>query len=232
MRKRDQTPGPAARGFSFALEEFDGVLQLRALHWPGSQALQLTWDSTDMRRRLEAGRKQILGRALGLHRHPQLSVLDATAGLCRDALSIASLGTRVIALERHPLLHAMHQHERLRLLAGPPDTRLHAALDKLELRLGDACQRIADLAADVIYLDPMYPKARRHALGGLEMQYLDALLGPADDPAKLLAAALAGSARRVVVKRPRRAAPICGPSPSLQMKGNQTRFDIYLRQPD
>ena len=64
------------------------------------------------------------------------------------------------------------------------------------------------------------------------MQYLDALLGPADDPAQLLAAALAGSARRVVVKRPRRAAPISGPAPSLQMKGNQTRFDIYLLQPD
>ena len=232
MRKRDQTPGPAARGFSFALEELDGVLQLRALHWPGNQALRLAWNSAEMRRRMDAGRKQILGRALGLHRHPALSVLDATAGLCRDALSIASLGTRVIALERHPLLHAMHRHEWLRLLAGPQEARLHAALNNLDLHHGDACLRVAGLAADVIYLDPMYPKARRHALGGLEMQYLDALLGPADDPAQLLAAALAGSARRGGVKRPRRAAPISGPAPSLQMKGNQTRFDIYLLQPD
>lgn len=232
MRKRDQTPGPAARGFSFALEERDGALQLRALHGPASQTLRLAWDSADMRRRLEAGRKQILGRALGLHRHPELRVLDATAGLCRDALSIASLGSRVTALERHPLLHAMHQHERRRLLSSPLESRLHSALSNLDLQHGDACQRIAGLAADVIYLDPMYPKARRHALGGLEMQYLDALLGPADDPAKLLAAALSAPARRVVVKRPRRATPISGPSPSLQMKGNQTRFDIYLLQAD
>ena len=232
MRKRDQTPGPTARGFSFALEELDGVLQLRALHWPDSQPLRLSWDSADMRRRMEAGRKQMLGRALGLHRHPQLRVLDATAGLCRDALSIASLGTQVIALEQHPLLHAMHQHEWLRLSGNSQDARLCAALAHLDLRAGDACEHIARFTTDVIYLDPMYPKARRHALGGLEMQYLDALLGPADEPATLLAAALAGSARRVVVKRPRRAAPINGPAPSLQMKGNQTRFDIYLLQPD
>lgn len=232
MRKRDQTPGQTARGFSFALEEVHGVLQLRALHWPNTQALRLSWDSPDMRRRMEAGRKQILGRALGLHRHPELSVLDATAGLCRDALSIASLGTQVIALERHPLLHVMHRHEQQRLQKSTPEAQLEAALARLDLRHGDACRCIAAFTADVIYLDPMYPKARRHALGGLEMQYLDALLGPADDPAHLLEAALSGKARRVVVKRPRRAAPISGPAPSLQMKGNQTRFDIYLLQAD
>lgn len=222
-------PGSTARGFSFALEESGRALQLRALHWPASQPLRLAWDSAEMQRRLRAGRKQILGRALGLHRHPELTVVDATAGLCRDALTIASLGSRTIALERHPLLHLMHRHEALRLADAPLDATLAEALGNLDFQLGDAHDCLPSLRSDVIYLDPMYPKARRHALGGIEMQYLDALLGPAADPATLLASALASHARRVVVKRPRRAAPISGPAPSLQMKGNQTRFDIYLR---
>jgi 16S rRNA (guanine1516-N2)-methyltransferase len=91
---------------------------------------------------------------------------------------------------------------------------------------------------DVIYLDPMFPDARR-ALPGKEMQVLAALLagesaaaesaaGPgdaADD--SLLAWACGRSVRRVVVKRPRRAPPLAGPRPSHQLAGRSVRFDVY-----
>lgn len=227
------TPDPVVRGFSFVLEETQGRLQLRALGHKAPRPLQLSWDSPEMQRRLAAGKRQILGRAIGLHRRPNLSVLDATAGLCRDALSLAALGAQVLAVERHPWLAAMHRHEWLRLQqADAVDQELSQALRRLHCAAGDARECMQHHACDVIYLDPMYPKARRHALGGLQMQYLDVLLGTQDDPASLLATALQHARQRVVVKRPRRATPIDGPPPSLQMSGKQTHFDIYLTHTD
>lgn len=223
------TPGPVVRGFSFLLEEAEGRLQMRALGAKAPSPLRLSWDGVEMQRRLAAGKRQILGRAIGLHRRPELSVLDATAGLCRDALSLAALGAQVFAVERHPWLAAMHRHEWLRLQqTSSLDTNLRHALGRLHCRAGEAQVWMQNASCDVIYLDPMYPKARRHALGGLEMQYLDALLGAQEDPAGLLKAALQHAHQRVVVKRPRRAMPIDGPTPSLQMSGKQTHFDIYL----
>jgi len=68
----------------------------------------------------------------------------------------------------------------------------------------------------------------RSALGRGELQRLRRLVGEDEDADELLAAALAVARRRVVVKRPSRAAPLGGRAPHLISRGASTRFDVYL----
>jgi len=87
---------------------------------------------------------------------------------------------------------------------------------------------------DVIYLDPMFMHPRR-AAPGKAMQLLAQLLdtaGSEDDSPTLLAWARCQPVQRVVVKRPRRAAPVAGPPPGHSLQGRAVRFDVYpLSQP-
>lgn len=235
----DTTPDREARGFSFALEPVDGPdgiarLSLRALHRPKVGAICADWLTPDLARRIGAGRRQPLSKAVGLHkpRLPEegpLRVLDATAGLGRDGYVLAMLGAEVSLLERHPTTCALLRDARVRALA---DARGHAAAARIEILEGDAHALLADPAQhgrwDVIYLDPMYPDDGKTALPSKEMQLLRELTGGDDDADALLAPALASGARRVVVKRPSKAPPLAGIAPSLMLDGTQLRFDIHL----
>lgn len=216
-----QQPGPNA----WALQETGGRLQLMPLQATRISPLQLNWDGAELSRRLGGLRRQTLIRAVGLHKQRDLSVVDCTAGLGRDSLSLAAAGARVRAHERKPLLLAMLQHEYARLQAGrqPPEY-----LARLMIAGGDARGTLQPNSCDVVYLDPMYPEDRRHALAAMPMQLLSAICGADSDAHELLPLALAAAAKRVVVKRPRRAAALAGATPNLTMQGKQARFDIYL----
>jgi 16S rRNA (guanine1516-N2)-methyltransferase len=75
----------------------------------------------------------------------------------------------------------------------------------------------------------MYPDRGKTALAGKELQLLRELTGGDPDADTLLADA--NARRRIVVKRPRSAAPLAGRAPSLALTGTQARFDIYLVTP-
>lgn len=221
----DQALGSDAQGFSFALQEGAGRLELRALHRPDYGSICADWSSTEQRRRISAGRKQLLARATGLQRHPALSLLDATAGLGRDGFTLAWLGARVTMLERHPQIAALLRDAHRRALADP---RLAAVAAGIEVRAGNAESLMAQQAWDVIYLDPMYPHSNKSALPQKEMQIFRDLTGGDPDADALLSPALAAARRRVVVKRPARAPWLAGRPPSLSFEGSQARFDVYL----
>ena len=53
------------------------------------------------------GKNQALAKAVGLNKGKTPSVVDATAGLGRDAFLLASLGLNVTLIERSPV---MYQH--------------------------------------------------------------------------------------------------------------------------
>lgn len=174
--------------------------------------------------RLAAGRPAhtLLARALG-HGTRSLCVVDATAGLGTDGLTLAALGHRVVLLERHPLIAALLRDGLERARRGP----LAAVLERVAFHETDACGwlRESEAPVDVVCLDPMFPERTTRARR--EMQILQALVGRDDDAAKLLDAALQRSTRRVVVKRPRRAPPLADRSPDHVFEGRSTRLDVY-----
>lgn len=173
-------------------------------------------------RRLQTARRtDALPRAVGLARRASPPhVVDATAGLGRDALVLARLGCRVTALERVPALAF--------LLAQAVDGGGFA--DRIEVLRVDAVAWLEALdpatAPDVVYLDPMF-EATGSAEVQKEMQACRALAGPAEDPLPLLRAALAAAAERVVVKR-HRAHPPLAPGVAFAVRGERVRFDVYL----
>lgn len=182
------------------------------------------------RRAHEPGRRQALIKAIGGPGPTAPSVIDTTAGLGRDAFILALAGCRVIAVERAPVVHALLANG---LSRASRDPTLAAVCERLSIEHADAVCYLESLASDdkpdVIYLDPMYPHRRGSARNKKEMRVLRELVGDDDDAPALLTAALATATRRVVVKRPRWASPLAGPTPTVQTQGTTTRYDIYVR---
>ncbi len=182
------------------------------------------------RRLRGGGRRQLIGRAVGLGRGP-VRVLDATAGLCRDAFILAALGCEVIAVERSPVL-ALLVRDGITRASRIGDPELDRVLGRIHLTVSDARDVIAKINTggepDVIFLDPMFPSnAHGSAKIKKEMRLCRMLAGDDEDAAELLECALQAARKRVVVKRPRHATPLA-PNPSPQFSSRTTRFDVYL----
>jgi 16S rRNA (guanine1516-N2)-methyltransferase len=170
----------------------------------------------------------VLARAVGRGRPQEGDLaIDATAGLGADSAALATLGYRVLALERSPLVAALLADGLHRAASEAPEVAA-----RVELRLGEATALLADLpAADLIVIDPMFPRRGKAARTGKGMQALRALLGDDDDAPALLAAAKRAVLRRVIVKRPLRAPPLDGPAPTGAIRGTTVRFDLYPPEP-
>ncbi len=219
------------RGFLFELREIDGRLSLRAPHLQGYGAVYADFTDAESRRRVQGGKKQLLAKAVGLHKYPHPHVLDCTGGMGRDAFTLASLGATVTLLERSlPIarLLADAQHRA----TGEDISR--AAAERMTVIEANAHSFLAaanepeTLARwDVIYLDPMYPEDGKSALPGKEMQLLRDLTGGDEDADALLQLARRCARNRVVVKRPAKAPWLAGEKPGLEFKGTQARFDVY-----
>ncbi|RMD79651.1 MAG: rRNA methyltransferase, partial [Gammaproteobacteria bacterium] len=170
-----------------------------------------------------------LARAVGLRGRRELRVLDATAGLGADAWVLAGLGCRVTAVERHPVVAALLADglRRAALAGGWAAERA----GRIRLVQGEAREVLEEEGPwEAACLDPMYPERRASALPRRAMRLLRELVGEDPDAGALLEAALA-RARRVVVKRPRRAPPLGGREPHHRVAGSSTRFDVYLSRP-
>jgi 16S rRNA (guanine1516-N2)-methyltransferase len=171
--------------------------------------------------------KQPLATAMGLSSSP-MHVVDATAGLGRDAFLLASLGCEVTAIERCPILGALLQDGLDRAKRGPQAVR--AAGQRISLLIGDARSLLssltADATSDVVYLDPMYPPRNKRALPKKELRICRALVGDDRDAGELFLIARRVARKRVVVKRPRHA-PLLSPRPHLQIRTKMVRYDVY-----
>ncbi len=182
------------------------------------------------RRRHGGGRRQPLAKAVGLKGGTNPTVLDATAGLGRDAFVLACLGCKVRLVERSPVIAAL---VRDGLERAAQDPEIGAIVqERLCLTVADSCLLLAGLSEgerpEVVYLDPMYPHRGKAALVKKEMRLLRELVGDDSDASTLLAAALRCARRRVVAKRPRLAPALEGPRPTMSITAENTRFDVYL----
>lgn len=209
----------------------DGVA-LRAMdNRHGAIMVDFTSGKNAHRRKFGGGKGQLIAKACGLKSARQPHILDATAGLGQDAFALASLGARVTLLERSPVVWALLADGLARAQrAAEMDIELAAILANMHLLAADSVHHLQQAqapAADVIYLDPMFPEKTKSAAVNKAMQAFHALLGGDLDEAELLAAALTKAKHRVVVKRPRLAATIAGPAPSYSLAGKSSRFDVY-----
>jgi len=196
----------------------------------GGISIDFVGGTLGYRRRHGGGRNQPLGRAIGLKGGTSPSVIDATAGLGRDAFVLASLGCRVTLIERSPVIAALLRNGLARGMEDPEAGKI--IRDHMRLVEGDAVSYLTQLVEhdrpDAIYLDPMYPHRGKAALVKKEMRWLRRLVGDDLDAPRVLAIALGHARRRVVIKRPRLAPPVEGPQPTVAIAGENTRFDIYL----
>ena len=103
-----------------------------------------------------------MARACGIKPGETPSVLDATAGLGRDAWVTASLGCEVLAVESNPIVHALLKDGLTRALDHPQSRHIAS---RIQLRYADAHALIPTSDRfDTIYLDPMFPHRNKTAL--------------------------------------------------------------------
>jgi 16S rRNA (guanine1516-N2)-methyltransferase len=182
------------------------------------------------RRNHGGGRQQALAKAIGLKRGATPTVIDATAGLGREAFILADLGCDVWMIERSPviaaLLHDGLQRAQQDFEIGALITQhLHFVHDDAQHWL---CQLSAHQYPQVIYLDPMYPPRHKSALVKKEMRLFRQIVGEDSDAPQLLTQALTYAQQRVVVKRPQWAPPLGNYPAAFKIRSENTRFDIYI----
>lgn len=202
---------------------------------PGPVAVDFVTGAAAHRRKFGGGKGQQIAKAIGVRSGFYPQVLDATAGLGRDAFVLASLGCEVRMLERNPVVYALLEDGLRRLQqAAQTDRELApiAGLMRLEPRVESAAAWLAEQGAEsipVIYLDPMFPSRDKSAKVKKEMVAFHQLVGSDEDADALLAPALAACYYRTVVKRPRLAPDLAETKPNLRFEGKSGRFDVYTR---
>ena len=184
------------------------------------------------RRQKGGGKNQAIGRAVRLKGSKgPLTILDATAGLGRDAFVLATLGCSVHLVERSPVIATLLSDG---LSRAAQSSEIAPIIDLMRVTIGDAEKVLEDLRVenypDVVYLDPMFPSQNKSALAKIEMRIIRDIVGDDQDAPRLLALALEKAKKRVVVKRPRHAKPLAltGIFPSFLVEGKSNRYDVYL----
>jgi 16S rRNA (guanine1516-N2)-methyltransferase len=183
--------------------------------------------SISHRLRFGGGRGQHLPKAVGLKGGQSPIIIDATAGLGRDAFLLASLGSQVTLIERSDMIHE--------LLAAGMEAAHKAGgqhkeiIERMTLIHGDSIELLPRMHAEVVLVDPMHPPRKKSALVKAEMRAIRDIVGFDEDQRLLIETALAIAAKRVVLKWPARAAPLAGLRPaSHQITGKSIRYDVFM----
>ncbi len=179
------------------------------------------------RLRFGGGRGQSLAKAMGLRAGKTPMIVDATAGLGRDAFLLASLGAQVMMIERSAIMHALLVDGMARAVAEGGEFR--DIIGRMTLMKGDAKDLLPDLAGEAVLIDPMHPPRKNSALVKRELRQVREIVGTDDDAADLVRVALDCARNRVVLKWPAKADPIdVGRNFSHQILGKSTRYDVFM----
>ncbi|WP_313025247.1 class I SAM-dependent methyltransferase [Pseudomonas lopnurensis] len=216
----------------FALQLGEGGLRLQSLEAqaPGPVRVDFVEGAAAHRRQFGGGSGQMIAKAVGIQPGVRPRVLDATAGLGRDAFVLATLGCEVQLIERQPLIAALLDDG---LARARRDAEVAAIAGRMTLLEGNAIELMEHWQGEppqVIYLDPMFPHRDKSALVKKEMRLFRPFVGDDLDAPALLAAALRLASHRVVVKRPRKAPAIDGAKPGYVLEGKSSRYDIYPKK--
>lgn len=182
------------------------------------------------RRKFGGGKGQMIAKAIGIQSGISPTVLDATAGLGRDAFVLATLGCQVTLIERQPIIATLLEDGLMRAML---DVEISFIIQRMKLLKGSAIDLMKNWSEEipqVIYLDPMFPHRDKSALVKKEMRLFRPLVGDDLDASSLLEEALALASHRVVVKRSRKAPAVEGIAPNYSLEGKSSRYDIYAKR--
>ncbi|MBF0109566.1 MAG: class I SAM-dependent methyltransferase [Magnetococcales bacterium] len=200
----------------------------------------------------QEGKNSLLARAIGLRKHPDATILDATAGLGRDGFLLAVHGCTVHLCERSPMVAALLRdglergmndpdtafiiREHIRLHEGNARSLLVSFSSPASMTLPATESNISapsppiPVRADVVYLDPMFTTTANAPRAKKDIQGLRLILGPDNDARELLQPALDHARRRVVVKRSLKSPPLGDRTPDFSIRGTTIRYDVYLSE--
>lgn len=216
-----------------ALVQTNERLELRKLDEPklGAIAVDFVTGTMAHRRKFGGGRGEAVAKAVSIKGDYLPTVIDATAGLGRDAFVLACVGCKVKLIERQPIVCALLEDGLQRAYR---DTEIGAFMQ--ERMVLTAVRTIDELSpesdvADVVYLDPMYPHKQKSALVKKEMRVFQHLVGADLDSDMFFAPAKRLARKRVVVKRPDYAPFLALQAPDFSQTTKNHRFDVYLTHP-
>lgn len=179
------------------------------------------------RLRFGGGRGQDLAKAMGLRAGKTPTIVDATAGLGRDSFLLASLGARVILIERSEQMHELLVQGMKR--AAREGGQYREIIGRMTLLKGDALDLIPELPSEAILIDPMHPERKNSALVKQNLRQVREIVGTDDDAADLVQLAIKHARKRVVLKWPAKADPIEGVKKCThQIIGKTTRYDVFM----
>lgn len=214
--------------YGFFLKFEAAGLTLYQNHPQAPGGLCVEFSAPDIERRRKQGiRSQGLGKALGLKKLKQATVLDATAGLGRDAFLMAAAGCQLQLLEKSAVVWALLADGLAR--ASRAGGELATISARVQLQHNDFLNIAGQLSqVDIVYLDPMFPQPGKRGKSKKGMFLLQELLGHDEERPELLSAARALAKHRVVVKRARLSPALAGVEPDISFKGSSNRYDVYL----
>lgn len=191
--------------------------------------MELLGDFTRMLPRLRTDRlgRELLVRAARVRGAEEPTAIDCTAGLGEDSLLLAAAGFRVTLFERDETICVLLADAMERAANEP---QLKDTVERMTLVGGDSIAGLAELgfAPDVVYLDPMFPGRTKSAAVKKKFQLLHHLEQPCEEENELVAAALAASPRKVVIKRPAKGPQLAGIKPSYSISGKAVRYDVLV----
>jgi 16S rRNA (guanine1516-N2)-methyltransferase len=190
-------------------------------------------DAALLYRKASFGKHQGLAKAVGLNKHEPMHVLDATAGLGRDAFILASMGCEISMIEQSPIIYSLI-FDGLKRAAETDDQTLKNILRKMSLHHAKAQDWFQEIRQgkqakpDVIYLDPMFPPRSKNANVKRDIALLQEVLGFDKDSDSLLEAAKGCAKHRIVVKRPGSKFSKGSVKPSFVVPGKTAHFEVFV----
>ena len=206
-------------------------LELRKLDEPKLGAIAVNFVDGTMahRRKFGGGRGEAVAKAVGIKGDYLPTVIDATAGLGRDAFVLAAIGCKVQLIERNPVVSALLEDGLKRAYLDPEIGEfMQSRMVLLPFHTISEYAAANEDTVDVVYFDPMFPHKQKSALVKKEMRVFQHLVGADLDSDDFFQPAKQAARKRVVVKRPDYAPFIAEQKPDFSQTTKNHRFDVYL----
>lgn len=201
----------------------EGQLQLKDARQPSTFGIYIDIDGEVARLKKQRinYKKDLLCRAMGYKGQENYVIFDGTLGFGKDALHMVTVGCKIVACERQPVVFALMEDALKR-------SQDHSAA--FAIHWGESKQFLEKTNdnIDCIYLDPMFEDTRKKSSPKKQMAFLREV-SPNDLKTESVMELWPELAiKRMVVKRAIKSDYLFA-KPNLTFAGNLVRYDVYTR---